>query len=293
MLKQLKTNYYMKRTDRIKLAFIRNWNLPGKERLSHLFSPSAQLKQNIKDGIVWLNTEDIAIYTTADNYIEWTIMSTGTYEDEISKLIRISLGPGNNSLDIGGNIGLQSIRMSQSVGAAGKVYAFEPLQYLQEKFKKNMALNKAANVKLLPFALSDIESEAEFNINKNAWNQGTFSLSASQGNDKQTVLVKVADDLPEIKELSNLALIKIDVEGYEYQVLRGLIATLKQHQPRIIFEYDANYWTTTNQQISDCYQFLKALNYTLYQITPVGCELINNAKGIESGNLFCIPNTNA
>jgi FkbM family methyltransferase len=283
----------MKRTDRIKLAFIRNWNLPGKERLSHLFSPSAQLKQNIKDGIAWLTTEDIAIYTTADNYIEWTIMSTGTYEDEISKLIRISLRPGNNSLDIGGNIGLQSIRMSQSVGKAGKVYAFEPLEYLQQKFIKNMALNKADNVTLLPFALSDVESEAEFNINKNAWNQGTFSLSASQGTDKQTVLVKVADDLPEVKALSSLALIKIDVEGYEYQVLRGLTSTLKQHRPRIIFEYDANYWATTNQHIVDCYHFLQSLGYTMYQITPVGCELISNITAIVSGNLFCIPTANA
>src|SRR5471030_55574 len=105
----------MKRNDRIKLSFIRNWNLPGKERLAHWFKPSVALKSGLKDGIVWLNTEDIAIYTTADNYIEWTILSTGTYEDEIGKLIRISLNPGDTALDIGANIGLQSIRMSQCV----------------------------------------------------------------------------------------------------------------------------------------------------------------------------------
>jgi FkbM family methyltransferase len=282
----------MKRTDRIKLAFIRNWNLPGKERLSHLFSPSSQLKQNIKNGIVWLTTEDIAIYTTADNYIEWTIMSTGTYEDEINKLIRISLKPGDNSLDIGGNIGLQSIRMSQCVGDTGKVYAFEPLQYLQEKFRKNMALNKADNVTLIPFALSDVENETEFNINKNAWNQGTFSLNNSQGTDKQTILIKTADTLPQIKALSSLALIKIDVEGHEYQVLRGLAATLKQHKPRIIFEYDDNYWVKTGQRVSDCFQFLQLLGYTLYQITSVGCELISDSNDIISGNLFCVPSDN-
>src|SRR5476651_734254 len=103
----------MKRADRIKLNFTRNWNLPGKERLSHWLKPSAALKSTINNGIVWLNSEDIAIYTSADSYIEWTILSTGTYEDEINKLIRISLKNGGNALDIGGNIGLQSIRMSQ------------------------------------------------------------------------------------------------------------------------------------------------------------------------------------
>lgn len=279
----------MKRTDRIKLNFIRNWNLPGKERLSNLFSPSEQLKHTIKDGIVWLNTEEIAIYTTADNYIEWTILSTGTYEDEISKLIKISLRPGDSSLDIGGNIGLQSIRMSLSVGNTGKVYAFEPLNYLQEKFRKNMALNKADNVTLLPFALSDTESESEFRINENAWNQGTFSLHNSQGITKQTVSIKIADDLPEIKELHSLALIKIDVEGFEYQVLRGLSNTLQKHKPRIIFEYDSNYWAATGQSIANCSGFLQSMGYKLYQITPVGCELITAISDITDGNLFCMP----
>src|SRR5476651_1438788 len=106
----------MKRSDRIKLNFIRNWRLPGRERLANWFKPSIQLKAKLNNGIVWLADEDIAIYTTADNYIEWTILTTGTYEDEISKLIRISLKIGGVALDIGGNIGLQSIRMSQCAG---------------------------------------------------------------------------------------------------------------------------------------------------------------------------------
>src|ERR1700733_2198951 len=154
----------MKRIDRIKLDFTRNWKLPGKERLSRWLKPSEVLKASINNGIVWLSNEDIAIYTTADNYIEWSILSTGTYEDEINKLIRISLRPGNNALDIGGNIGLQSIRMSQSVGTGGKVFAFEPLAFLQEKFKRNMALNCASNVTLFPYALSDMAGGGDFKI---------------------------------------------------------------------------------------------------------------------------------
>jgi FkbM family methyltransferase len=278
----------MKRADRIKLNFIRNWNLPGKERLAHWLNPSADLKTTIKDGIVWLNNEDIAIYTTADSYIEWTILSTGTYEDEINKLIRISLQPGDNALDIGGNIGLQSIRMAQQVGAAGKVYAFEPLQYLQRKFNKNITLNKAAQVVLLPFALSDEESEATFNIDEHSWNQGTFSLNSSQGTNKQNVSVKVADQLPEVAALTSLALIKIDVEGFEFNVLKGLATTLDKHKPRIIFEYDSNYWIKAGQNIVDCYHFLLSLNYNLYQVSSVGCELINAPEKISGGNIFCM-----
>jgi hypothetical protein len=150
----------MKRTDRVKLEFTRNWKLPGKERLSNLLKPSGELKVSIRNGIVWLTGEDIAIYTSADSYIEWTILTTGTYENEINKLIRISLKPGDNALDIGGNIGLQTLRMSQCAGKTGQVTAFEPLGYLREKFSRNMALNRAENVSLLPYALSDEEGEA-------------------------------------------------------------------------------------------------------------------------------------
>lgn len=279
----------MKRIDRIKLDFTRNWRLPGRERLSNLLKPSGQLRSSMKDGIAWLTDENIAIYTSADSYIEWLILSNGTYEDEINKLIRISLKPRDNALDIGGNIGLQSLRMAQCVGIGGNVFAFEPLNYLQEKFKKNASLNRADNITLFPFALADTESEVELTVNPSSWNQGTFSLAqAGDGAEKQLVSVKVADKLPEINALPSLQLIKIDVEGFEFQVLRGLAETLQKHKPRIIFEYDANYWTKTGQDIQDCYRFLKELGYSLYQIGKVGCQLIQYPEKIEGGNIFCI-----
>jgi FkbM family methyltransferase len=280
----------MRRIDRIKLEFTRNWKLPGKERLANWLKPSGVFRSKDHKGIVWLNNEDIAIYTNADNYIEWAILSTGTYEDEINKLIRISLKKGGNALDIGGNIGLQSIRMSQCAGDTGKVYSFEPLDYLREKFKANTLLNKTTNITLFPFALSDKEGEANFAIDPAAWNQGTFSLGrAGEGTDRQQVRIKVADDISEIRDLDSLDLIKIDVEGFEYQVLRGLKNTIQRHQPRIIFEYDEHYWVNTGQSIAGCYFFLTALNYSLYQISAVTCELITDPAQIIGGNIFGIP----
>lgn len=279
----------MKRKDRIKLDFTRNWKLPGKERLSAWLKSSESIKGTLKNGITWLTHEDVAIFTTADNYIEWSLLSTGTYEDEINKLIRISLRPGDNALDIGANIGLQSIRMAQCIGHQGHVYSFEPLSYLQNKFKRNIGLNRLDNVTLFPVALSDEPGEISISINEGDWNQGTFNIQyKGTGNKTEQVLIKVADQIDEIQALTHLSLIKIDVEGFEFQVIRGLEATIKKCRPRIIFEYDSDYWKATGQQITDCYSFLTNLNYTLYQITSVGCELINNVESIGGGNLFCV-----
>jgi FkbM family methyltransferase len=279
----------MRRSDRIKLNFMRNWMLPGKERLAHFFTPSKELKESMKDGIIWLAEENLAIYTTADNYIEWTILSTGTYEAEISKLIRLSVRPGDICLDIGGNIGLQSIRMSQSAGASGRVYAFEPLNYLQEKLRRNLTLNRVDNVTIFPYALSDQESEIEYHIDRNAWNQGTFNLKNTIGDYRQKIEVRIADYIPEIAALPAISLIKVDVEGFELHVLRGLKRTIQKHRPRLIFEYDSDYWKQAGSEIGECFAFLTGYNYQVYQIHSVGCEQINKADDTKGGNLFCIP----
>ena len=281
----------MKRSDRVRLNFTRNWKLPGKERFSQWFKPSGEANKNFSGGIVWLTDEDIAIYTTADNFIEQTILTTGTYEDEINKPIRLSLKPGNVAIDIGANIGLQSLRMSQCVGPQGLVIAFEPLEYLRNKFNRNMALNKVSNVKLMPYALSDQERSAEFKINPGTWNQGAFSIAGKDdGTDMQKVDIKVGDDLLEIQSLTRLDLIKIDVEGFEFQVMKGLKATLEKFRPRIIFEYDVKYWPANGQSISECFDFLRKLDYRVYQVNPACSELKNSAAEIEDGNVFCINN---
>ncbi len=279
----------MKRSDRVKLNFTRNWKLPGKERLSQWLKPSEKTIAEFSEGIGWLSDEDIAIYTTADTFIEWTIISTGTYEDDINKPIRLSLKPGNVALDIGANIGLQSLRMSQATGATGQVIAFEPLEYLRTKFKRNMALNKVGNVTLLPYALSDTESTAEFKIDPGGWNQGSFSIAGRlEGTEVQRVSIKVGDNLPEIKALSRLDLIKIDVEGFEFQVLKGLKQTIEKFRPRIILEYDVNYWEANGQQISECFNFFEVLGYKVYQVSQACSQLRKSAGEIEDGNIFCI-----
>lgn len=279
----------MKRKDKIKLTFSRNWKLPGQERISNWLKPSNDLKNTFKDGITWLSEENLAIYTTADNYIEWTILSCGTYEAEIEKLIAISLLEGDSALDIGANIGLQSLRMARYAGKNGKILAFEPLAHLRDKFLKNVQLNRFNNVSLFPFALSDKESNLEYAINENIWNQGTFSLSHTpKGNNTQTINVKIGDNLVEITNLKKLTLIKIDVEGHEFNVLKGLTKTLERFKPRLIFEYDKNYWAANNYNIADCFNFLTNLNYNIYQINPVGCERVYYANLIQAGNLFCI-----
>lgn len=281
----------MNNKDRIRLRWIRNWTFPGQERLSRYFKPSAALHRSFKNGIIWLHKEPIALYASPDNYIEWTLLSTGSYEPEIEKLIALSLRPGDVALDIGANIGLQSLRMARYVGEAGTVLSFEPLNHLQEKFRKNMSLNRFHQVKLFTCALSDRSGEEEFTIDPEEYNQGTFSIGHTSGTGKKKQKVKIlrGDDIPEITALPKLDLIKIDVEGYESDVLSGLTETVTKHKPRIIFEYDEQYWRTAGRDIAALHAFLSGLEYTFYQIESIGLEYLPDFANFRSGNIFCLP----
>ena len=282
----------MNRRDKIKLSFTRNWKFPGRERLARILRSSSTLRNGLKNGITWLNDEPVAIYTTADNYIECCVLETGSYENEIEKLISVSLKEGDVALDIGANIGLQSLRMGRYAGLSGQVLAFEPLSHLQKKFAKNILLNRLTNITLFPFALSDIADDVERSVNDKAWNQGTFSLTNIESSvSKQKIKIVVADEMPEIKALLKLSLVKVDVEGFELNVLRGMQKTLARFRPRIIFEYDHNYWIKSGQSIDECFIFLKELDYNIYQIFGAGCELLDSSADCRSGNLLCIPNS--
>lgn len=279
----------MKQKDKLKLSISRNWKFPGQMRLLNFLRPSKETSNILNNGIIWLEGEDIAIYTTANNYIENSIIATGSYEPELQRIIAFSVTNGSNTLDIGCNIGLQALRMSRFAGASGKVIAFEPMTYLRKKSEKNFHLNLINNISLLPFALSDKEDTLKIAIDENIYNQGTFSLSQpSSGNTEEIVNVKIGDHLAEIQSLDSLALIKIDVEGFEFNVMKGLYKTIFRLRPRIIFEYDVNYWGKNSQNIGECYSFLKKLNYSIYQISFLGCVLITDSEQITNGNLFCI-----
>ena len=278
----------MNKNDLLKLKFSRNWNFPGQERLASYLKPSNKFQKKFKNAISWLTDENIAIFASPDNYIEYTILSRGSYEEEIGRLIAISLSEGDIALDIGGNIGLHSLRMARYAGSRGKVIAFEPLKHLRDKFERNIKLNGLTNILLLPYALSDSEGNVNFTVNSTKWNQGTFSLSQKEtGGEVQKVQIKIGDQLKEIETLDRLSLIKIDVEGFELSVLKGLRNTLLRFYPRIIFEYDQNYWSVNGFNIKQGLHFLRDLNYSIYQITEIGCTRIEDDE-IKSGNIFCL-----
>lgn len=165
-------------------------------------------------------------------------------------------------LDIGANIGVMTTAIAQTA-PQGQVISFEPMPDNVNVIKKMVAHYKLPNVKLLEVALGDKPGELTMVLpilnktkmqglshvkeegNNDDWNKGT----------EFTVPVQVLDQMPELNALKRLDAIKIDVENYEYYVLKGGEQLLRKHLPIIYCEL----WK--NEKRDMCIEMLTGIGY--------------------------------
>ena len=190
----------------------------------------------------------------------------GEYENPNTMKQFISwLKPGSVFYDIGANVGFHSM-LANTILTDGKIFAFEPMPAVREIFEKHISLNKKFitknNIKLLPIAISDAEKEVEFSNDINHRDSNTYITDSYvfYGTAKKIkVQCQAIDDL--IKQgYEKPDIIKIDVEGAEYDVLVGAKNTLMQYQPNILLATHDCHLPGVRQK---CVQFLEELGYHL------------------------------
>lgn len=177
---------------------------------------------------------EMLIDPSIDNGVELSLFETGTYEKGTIQLLEKYLKAGSAFLDIGANIGLMSVLASKYVGGNGVVYAVEANPKTVSILQANIDLNACKNVELIPVALSDTSGTALLFENWEV-NRGGASL-ISQSSEEQGIEVKMErlDDL--FDENTPIHLVKIDVEGFEPQVIRGGMNWFQKQQPIFIIE---------------------------------------------------------
>jgi FkbM family methyltransferase len=175
------------------------------------------------------------------------LMASGWLEHEVQEAMRRHLGPGGVVYDVGANVGFFSLLAARLVGAEGRVYAFDPVPQNAAAVRANAALNGFANVAALELAAGAAAAREPLLVVEDL----SWSHLASRGDHPQaerTVEVEVAalDDLVAAGELEPPTFVKIDVEGSEVEVLRGMRETLARHRPVVVCELHA-----TNAAVAD------------------------------------------
>jgi len=204
------------------------------------------------------------------SWIEWCVFLDGYFEYPMVKLFRKLVNVGDVVFDVGANIGVHTLVLSHLVGETGLVVAVEPCPPIVDKIRSVLDLNDIKNVKLLPYALSDKNATVELFWRSDDTNEGQATFWANGAtNTKAVVKTQTLDEIVRQNSINHVNLIKLDIQGAEFQALQGASDTIRQHKPILIFECDWN-WQFSNTSLPEVQYFLEQFGYSLYSIDKRG-----------------------
>jgi len=165
--------------------------------------------------------------------------SDGIYEPEVSLYITKNLKLGENFVDIGANNGYYTLLAADLVGSNGKVISVEPNPNAFQRLLHNTKLNNLSNVATLNVALSDHDGKAMLYLNKDSEDGLASLIKSEQIQPLGEIELKRFDHLFIDEKIS---IVKMDVEGAEIDVIKGMENYLKSHKDiKIIMEWNVSY----------------------------------------------------
>lgn len=184
-----------------------------------------------------------------------------------------AVGPGDVFYDIGGQFGVYSVFLAGVVGERGCVVAFEPQRESFQQLQQNLQLNQRQNIKLYHQALGERSAEGKLYIGTMVGNSSllTKAIDGAAATDSvpfQTVSVVEGDVLVKADGLPIPTAVKIDVEGFEYGVIKGLQKTLADARCRWVCIEVHPQFLPAGISPNDITTLLKSLGFTRFDAQP-------------------------
>ena len=188
----------------------------------------------------------------------------GVYEPEMVQAITALLGERDCFIDLGANEGYFSIIASNCVGAAGRVYCIEPQARLWPVIVQNASANSLSNICIIPYGVSNLTGWADITLYPSL-NTGASSLVSSYRSKiypKQRIRLVQLDELIEQYEITEVKLMKIDIEGYEINALKSALKSLRDKTIKnIIVEIHPEQLRHLGQSVDELYELLMNNGY--------------------------------
>ena len=190
-----------------------------------------------------------------------SILSSGIWEPESTRVVE-ALQEGGVFIDVGAHVGYYTLDASKRVGKSGKVVAVEPNPPTADRLRRNVSLNNASNVSVQQVACTDTETKLHF-FQAGFENTGSSSLSKNNARSNQEIEVRGArlDAIVKELDLRRIDLVKIDVEGAELQVLRGMTESLAKYRPKVIIELVEGNLKNLGASVKEVREFFRQNGY--------------------------------
>ena len=183
------------------------------------------------------------------------------------------LKPGDVAYDVGASLGVHTIFMAKKVGQKGQIYAFEPADLSYDSLRQNIALNNLNNIIPVQVALGDRVDEGILYLNRGI-GIGAVSLERREGSDFcQKVKILPGDSLVQSRGFPFPKAVKIDVEGYEFPVIKGLQKTLIDKNCRLVCCEIHPHLFPDRQEFQMIVELLKSLGFQNIKTHNRGSEI--------------------
>ena len=201
-------------------------------------------------------------------------MYFGAYEPLTIEMMSQILKKGDTFLDVGASIGYLSARALGMVGSTGQVHSFEPVPKDYERLEKLATMNPAYTIVTNRWALGDEEGTLEMDVTCLPWIGWNTLVPAFMRRDawKESIPVRILrlDDyiMERGADLGNLTLIKIDTEGFEFPVLRGLRRYFEKgcNLPAILCEINPRAYPLLAMRLAQLTAFMREMGYDAFSL---------------------------
>jgi FkbM family methyltransferase len=230
---------------------------------------------------LWNNRSILLNY---DSFQSMWIMYNYYVDWEEFNLISKYVQPGDEVFDIGANMGFYTIWMSKFI-SNGKIHSFEPDHGNFERLQKNIALNNL-QTQVIPnkIAASDVDGELGFTKGLDGENH----IVNTTNQNSVTIQSRKIDSYVRRLNISAIAYMKIDVEGFEYAVLKGADAVLSEKRIDIIQLEINKTISNSGKKINDVLGLLNQHQYGLcsYDVNANQLKVVDFS--IERENYFAV-----
>jgi FkbM family methyltransferase len=181
--------------------------------------------------VVWANANRCRVLAPLDDFVGRAAYYVGELDRKVSKLCSQLIRPGDTVLDIGANLGTMTVLFARLAGHAGRVLAFEPNPRLIPLLQQSTA--RYSQVEIHPVALGGEEKTLELCVPSQ--NSGAASLvGASEARARVPVPVVPLSRILDESMVRKIRFVKMDVEGYEPEVLIGARESFARTPPDAI-----------------------------------------------------------
>jgi FkbM family methyltransferase len=216
------------------------------------------------DILVTRNRYGYLCVPTEDRKLVGLLADGALPEPGTRKLLEALLKPGSTFLDVGAHIGMFALLGARLVGDSGRVIALEPTPRLADLLRQTAVMNNVEGViEIHEMAASDTNAQTTLNI---AFPYGHNSLFALPGaHASVTVRCVTIDEL--LGRTARVDVIKIDAEGAELAVLRGMKATLAANQSAVaILEFGPSHLKRIGVTATSWVEEVKSLGFDVWEI---------------------------